>query len=68
MKSHRQSGAIIKAVKAAGGQVEITAKGHIRVKGPAGVAIVPSAPSARGYGKANLRGTLRREAGIEITL
>ena len=48
MKKHTQAKDIIKAIVAAGGSVEVTEKGHLKVKGPAGIAIVGPAPGSRG--------------------
>ena len=43
---------IIAAVQRAGGQVERTASGHLKVIGPGGSAIVASAPTAAAPGGA----------------
>jgi hypothetical protein len=54
---------------AAGGQVERTASGHLRVIGPAGSAIVASAPNAgRTGGRAvrNTLATIRSKTGLEV--
>ena len=41
----KEAKAIVAAVQRAGGQVERTASGHLKVIGPAGSAIVASAPN-----------------------
>ncbi len=53
------------AVKAAGGQAELTSDGHMRVTGPNGEAIVASAPGA-GRVLAMTYATIRRETGLEV--
>ena len=53
----------------AGGQVERTASGHLKVIGPAGSAIVASAPSAgRAGGRAvhNTLATIRSKTGLQV--
>ena len=42
----KEAKAIVAAVQRAGGQVERTASGHLKVIGPAGSAVVASAPNA----------------------
>jgi hypothetical protein len=58
---------IAKAVEEAGGTVERTAKGHLKVTGPAGTATVASAPDSGhqgGRALANTWATLTRETGL----
>lgn len=58
---------IARAVEDAGGTVERTAKGHLRVTGPEGTAIVASAPDSGhqgGRALANTWATLTRETGL----
>jgi hypothetical protein len=50
----KQAKEIVAAVQWAGGQVERTASGHLKVIGPAGSAVVASAPNA---GRAGGRST-----------
>jgi hypothetical protein len=60
---------IVVAVQRAGGQVERTASGHLKVIGPAGSAIVASAPnSGRAGGRAvhNTLATIRSKTGLEV--
>jgi hypothetical protein len=65
----KQAKEIVAAVRRAGGQVERTASGHLRVIGPAGSAIVASAPNAgRTGGRAvrNTLATIRSKTGLEV--
>jgi len=65
--SHGSLRALVAAIQAAGGQVELTARNHLKVTGPSGVAHV--APPGRGAGnrqEKNTRATLRRYAGVTI--
>jgi len=60
---------IVAAVQRAGGQVERTASGHLKVIGPAGSAIVASAPnSGRAGGRAvhNTLATIRSKTGLAV--
>lgn len=60
---------IVAAVTAAGGTVQLTSKGHLRITGPGGVAIIGSSPNAGRQGKrglANTLATIRRETGLSI--
>jgi hypothetical protein len=60
---------IVAAVQRAGGQVERTASGHLKVIGPGGSAIVASAPnSGRTGGRAlhNTLATIRSKTGLEV--
>jgi hypothetical protein len=60
---------IVAAVKRAGGQVERTASGHLKVIGPAGSAIVASAPNTgRAGGRAvhNTLATIKSKTGVEV--
>jgi hypothetical protein len=57
------------AGRRAGGQVERTAGGHLKVIGPAGSAIVASAPNAgRTGGRAvhNTLATIRSKTGLDV--
>jgi hypothetical protein len=54
-------------VEEAGGAVELTGKGHLRISGPAGVAIVASAPETGrqgGRGLANTWATITAKTGL----
>lgn len=58
---------IVKAVEEAGGTVERTANGHLKVTGPEGTATVASAPNSGhqgGRALANTWATLTRETGL----
>jgi hypothetical protein len=60
---------IVAAVLQAGGTVERTASGHLKVIGPAGSAIVASAPNTgRTGGRAihNTLATIRSKTGLEL--
>jgi hypothetical protein len=60
---------IVAAVQRAGGQVERTASGHLKVIGPSGSAVVASAPNAgRTGGRAvrNTLATIRSKTGLEV--
>jgi hypothetical protein len=60
---------IVAAVQRAGGQVERTASGHLKVTGPTGSAIVASAPNAgRGGGRAvhNTPASIRSKTGLQV--
>ena len=60
---------IVAVVRRAGGQVERTASGHLKVIGPAGSAVVASAPNAgRAGGRAvhNTLATIRSKTGLEV--
>ena len=60
---------IVAAVQRAGGQVERTASGHLKVIGPTGSAIVASAPNAgRTGGRAvhNTLATIRSKTGLQV--
>ena len=60
---------IVAAVQRAGGQVERTASGHLKVIGPTGSAIVASAPNAgRAGGRAvhNTLAMLRSKTGLQV--
>jgi hypothetical protein len=60
---------IAAAVQRAGGQVERTASGHLKVIGPTGSAIVASAPNAgRAGGRAfhNTLATIRNKTGLDL--
>jgi sarcosine oxidase gamma subunit len=56
---------IERAVRRAGGTVERTGKGHLRVVGPDGFAIVGSAPGANRLAKAYE--TIRAKTGLDLT-
>jgi hypothetical protein len=56
-------------VQRAGGQVERTASGHLKVIGPAGSAVVASAPNTgRAGGRAvhNTLATIRKQTGLPV--
>jgi hypothetical protein len=55
---------IAKAVERAGGTVERTGQGHMKVTGPNGMAIVPSRPGNNRLGKAYE--TIARETGLDL--
>jgi cold shock CspA family protein len=60
---------IASVVERAGGTVELTGKGHLRVAGPAGIAIVASAPDTGhqgGRALANTWTTIERETGLAV--
>jgi hypothetical protein len=60
---------IAEAVQRAGGQVERTASGHLKVIGPAGSAVVASAPNTgRTGGRAihNTLATIRSKTGLDL--
>jgi hypothetical protein len=66
---YKEAKEIIAAVQRVGGQVERTASGHLKVIGPAGSAIVASAPnSGRTGGRAiyNTLATIRGKTGLEV--
>ncbi len=61
---------IAAAVAKAGGTVELTGKGRLRITGPAGIAIVASDPDTGhqgGRALANTWTTIERETGLSIT-
>jgi hypothetical protein len=65
----KEAKAIVAAVQRAGGQVERTASGHLKVIGPAGTAIVASAPNTgRTGGRAvhNTLATIRGKTGLQL--
>jgi hypothetical protein len=60
---------LVAAVQRAGGRVERTASGHLKVVGPAGSAVVASAPSAgRTGGRAihNTLATIKSKTGLDL--
>ena len=60
---------VVAAVQRAGGRVERTASGHSKVIGPAGSAVVASAPHAgRSGGRAvhNTLATIRSKTGLAV--
>jgi len=60
---------IAEAADKAGGVVELTGKGHLKITGPAGVAIVASAPGTghqAGRALANTWATIERETGLAV--
>jgi hypothetical protein len=61
----REAKEIVAAVQRAGGQVERTASGHLKVTGPAGAAIVASAPNA-GRAVHNTLATIRSKTGLQV--
>jgi cold shock CspA family protein len=63
----REAREIARAVELAGGTVERTANGHLKVTGPEGVAVVASAPDTGhqgGRALANTWATITRETGL----
>lgn len=62
----KEAMAIIKAVEAAGGSVTLTAKGHLRVTGPLGLAIVASDPANNSM-RQSIE-TIRKYAGLTIVV
>jgi hypothetical protein len=65
----KEAKAIVAAVQRAGGQVERTASGHLKVIGPAGSAIVASAPNTgRSGGRKvhNTLATIRSKTGLQV--
>lgn len=62
---HKHTRDTIRAVKRAGGTVAYTSNGHLRITGPAGMAILPSDPGSW-RGPRNNRAVLRKHAGLEI--
>ena len=65
----KEAKAIVAAVQRVGGQVERTASGHLKVIGPAGSAVVASAPNAgRAGGRAvhNTLATIKSKTGLEV--
>jgi cold shock CspA family protein len=60
---------IAAAVEKVGGAVELTGKGHLRITGPLGVAIVASDPGTGhqgGRALANTWATIERETGLQV--
>src|SRR5215211_4209147 len=60
---------IVASVQRAGGQVERTASGHLKIIGPVGSAVVASAPNAgRAGGRAvhNTLATIRSKTGLQV--
>jgi hypothetical protein len=55
----------MRAVRAAGGTVRVTAGNHLRVEGPVGFAIVPQDYGAGGSLKQSVR-TIEKKAGLDI--
>lgn len=60
----KQTRELHKAVKAAGGRVERTSDGHLRVHGPAGHAVVGS--DLHGRARRNAHAEIRRLAGLDL--
>lgn len=58
---------LIAAVEAAGGVVERTGQGHLKVTGPGGVAIVGSDLTGNAAWR-NTLATIRNKAGIDVQL
>lgn len=58
---------LIRKITEAGGVVERTANGHLRVCGPTGVALIGS-DFSRGHELTQVRLTLRRYAGLHINM
>jgi hypothetical protein len=59
---------LVSAIERAGGCVVITARGHLKVTGPAGLAIVGSAKPTGQRCRANMLAALRRHAGLDVAL
>lgn len=57
---------ILKAVEAAGGTIERTGQGHLKIKGPKGVAFVASDPGSNSM-RRTLR-TIRDQAGLDVKI
>lgn len=57
---------LVSVIRAAGGTVTVTARGHLWVRGPTGIALLGSDPPRHGRGRANLVSTVRRHAGIAV--
>jgi cold shock CspA family protein len=60
---------IAETVQKAGGTVELTGKGHLKITGPEGTAIVASAPDTGrqgGRALANTLATIQRETGLRV--
>lgn len=62
----KEARAIEAAVLRAGGTVERTGQGHLKIKGPAGVAIVASDPGSNAM-RTTLR-TIEQKAGLILNL
>jgi predicted RNA binding protein YcfA (HicA-like mRNA interferase family) len=62
----KEARAIERAVVAAGGTVERTGQGHLKIRGPGGVAVVASDPGSNAM-KTTLR-TIERQAGLRLDL
>jgi hypothetical protein len=62
----KEARAIERAVEAAGGTVERTGQGHLKITGPRGVAIVASDPGSNAM-RTTLR-TIERRAGLCLDL
>lgn len=60
----KEAAAIARAVQAAGGTVELTGKGHLKITGPAGLAIVGSDPGSNRLATA-IR-TIERNTGLTL--
>jgi hypothetical protein len=57
---------LARAIRAAGGDVERTSRGHMRVTGPAGsIVVTPDTGSSRTT--ANTRAQIRRDTGLDLT-
>jgi hypothetical protein len=63
--SRRRRYDIARAVRAAGGTVELTARGHLKVTGPCGVAFV-GVHGSSWRNERNARTLIRRAAGLEV--
>lgn len=69
MKLQKMHRAMDAAVRAAGGEVvRVTREGHLRVKGPKGVATVASHDLSHSRGLANTVSCLARHAGLQVQL
>jgi hypothetical protein len=60
---------LARAVARAGGTTELTSRGHLKITGPTGVAIAPSAPGTDRQGGRSLLNTwatVARETGLAV--
>lgn len=65
----KETRALISAIKAAGGTVVLTTRGHLKATGPDGFAIVGSSSQKNDrHGRANAIRDLRKYAGLDVAL
>lgn len=65
----KEAAEIARAVRRAGGEIDTTSKGHLKITGPAGTAIVASAPSNNrtgGRAIANTLATIAAKTGLDL--